>query len=90
MIISLRRFRPPKPQPTICECLFTGNKTGSRRFYKALEAVSAKNPDEAEEMVKEIVKICLADGQLHYNEKLYLAEIFQTLREQGVEPEVGL
>ena len=52
--------------------------------------VSAKNPDEAEEMVKEIVKICLADGQLHYNEKLYLAEIFQTLREQGVEPEVGL
>ena len=67
-----------------------GIKPAREDFYKALEAVSAKNPDEAEEMVKEIVKICLADGQLHYNEKLYLAEIFQTLREQGVEPEVGL
>ena len=46
-----------------------GIKPAREDFYKALEAVSAKNPDEAEEMVKEIVKICLADGQLHYNEK---------------------
>lgn len=68
----------------------TGIKPSVENFYKAINHLNTKNPDEASELVKESVKICLSDGQLHYIEKLYLAEIFQVLREQGVEPDVGL
>ena len=59
-------------------------------FYLALGNIKSKEPEEAEKLVKEIVKICLSDGRIHYQEKIYLAEILQTLRELGVNPDIGL
>ena len=62
----------------------------TEEFYQAVENLSQKTPEEAEELVQAVVKICIGDGFLAYNEKIYLAEILQILREQGVEPDVGL
>ena len=59
-------------------------------FYNAVKNLSKKTPEEAEDLVKEVVKICLSDGFLRYKEKICIAEILQNLREQGVEPDVGL
>ena len=41
-------------------------------------------PKDAEFLLKEIVKLCLSDGQIHYNERMYLADIVQTLRLEGL------
>lgn len=59
-------------------------------FYQAVENMRQKTPEEAEDLVQAVVKICISDGFLAYEEKVYLAEILQILREQGVEPDVGL
>lgn len=59
-------------------------------FYKALENLSHKTPEEAESLVREAVKICISDGVMAYNEKILIAELLQILREQGLEPDVGL
>ncbi len=59
-------------------------------FYQALNLIVKKSPEEAEELVRETVKICQSDGQLHYNEKLYLAELLQILRQNGVTSSVGI
>lgn len=53
-------------------------------FYKALKNIKSKNPQQAQALLKEIVKICLSDGYLHYAEKMYLADIIQMLRNEGV------
>lgn len=58
-------------------------------FYKALENLKSKTPEEAAEIMQEAVKISVSDGAIHYQERLYLAEILQTLREHGLEPDVG-
>jgi len=68
----------------------SGIQPQEKDFYQALSDIVKKSPEDAEELVKETIKICQSDGQLHYNEKLYLAEIFQILRENGVNPSVGL
>lgn len=65
-------------------------KPGVDDYYAALNKLSAKTPEQATEIVKGAFKVCLSDGQLHYQEKLYIAEMLQILREQGLEPEVGL
>lgn len=59
-------------------------------FYEALDNIKLKSPDQAEALAREIVKICVSDGIMAYNEKIYIAEVLQTLREHGVEPDVGL
>lgn len=53
-------------------------------FYKALKNIKSKSPEQAQFLLKEIVKICLADGYLHYAEKMYLADIIQALRVEGL------
>lgn len=53
-------------------------------FYAALKNIKAKQPRQAEYLLREIVKICLADGYLHYAERIYLADIIQTLRLEGL------
>lgn len=53
-------------------------------FYAALKNIKSKNPQQAQALLKEIVKICLSDGYLHYAEKMYLADIIQMLRVEGV------
>lgn len=57
-------------------------------FYKSLDNLKTKTPEEATDIMKEAVKISVSDGAIHYQEKLYLAEILQTLREYGLEPDV--
>ena len=59
-------------------------------FYEAVHNLQHKTPEEAEDLAQAVVKVCISDGFLTYNEKIYLAEILQILREQGVEPDVGL
>ena len=53
-------------------------------FYEALKSLKSKSPKQAERLLKEIVKICRVDGQIHYKERMYLADIMQTLRENGL------
>lgn len=59
-------------------------------FFKALENLCRKTPEEAESLAREAVKICISDGVMTYNEKVLIAELLQTLREHGLEPDVGL
>lgn len=53
-------------------------------FYDALRSIKSKTPKQAERLLKEIVKICRVDGQMHYKERMYLADIIYTLRENGL------
>ena len=83
----------PRPQSLsknyIESCLKSLHPT-TEEFYQSVENLKQKTPEEAEDLVQAVVKICISDGFLAYNEKIYLAEILQILREQGVEPDVGL
>ena len=56
----------------------------SEDFYDALRSIKSKTPKQAERLLKEIVKICRVDGQMHYKERMYLADIIYTLRENGL------
>ena len=56
----------------------------SKDFYQALETLKSKTPKQAENLVKEVVKICKSSSQLHYTQRMYLAEIMQVLRNFGV------
>ena len=61
-----------------------------KSFYKALSNINYQNPDAVEYLCQEVLKVCLADGRLHYREKLYLAEILQFLREAGIKVNLGI
>ncbi len=61
-----------------------------KSFYKALSDINYQNPDAVENLCQEVLKVCLADGHLHYKEKLYLAEILQFLREAGIKVDLGI
>ncbi len=67
-----------------------GVKPTLEEFYKALDNLKTKTPEDAADLAGEVVKICISDGTMAYNEKVYIAEVLQVLREQGVEPDVGL
>ncbi len=92
-ILQYIKKHHPQPQSLsknyVESCLKALTPT-TEEFYKAVENLSRKTPEEAEELVQTVVKLCISDGFLGYNEKIYLAEILQILREQGVEPDVGL
>ncbi len=53
-------------------------------FYTALKKIKAKQPKQAERLLREAIKICLSDGCLHYAERMYLADIIQVLRIEGL------
>lgn len=57
-------------------------------FFKALDNLKSKTPEQAETLVREAVKIAVSDGAIHYGERIYLAEIIQALREYGIEPDI--
>lgn len=87
------RNHHPQPQnlsEQYIETYLNGVKTTLEEFYKALDNLKTKMPEDAADLAKEVVKICISDGTMAYNEKVYIAEILQVLREQGVEPDVGL
>ena len=56
----------------------------TKDFYEALRSIKSKSPKQAESLLKEIIKICRVDGQMHYKERMYLADIIYTLRENGL------
>lgn len=57
-------------------------------FFCAVENLREKTPEQVEVLVREAVKIAASDGAVHYEERIYLAEIIQTLREYGIEPDI--
>lgn len=59
-------------------------------FFKALSDINFKNIPAVEHLCREVLKIGLADGRLHYKEKLYLAELLQLCREAGIEIDLGM
>ena len=58
-------------------------------FYRSLNNLKAKTPEEAAALAVDAFKVSAADGAVLYNERLYLAGLLQTLREYGLEPDVG-
>ena len=72
------------------ETYLVGLKPDIEEFYQALDNIRHKTPEAAEDLAREVVKICVSDGIMAYNEKIYIAEILQTLREHGLNPDVGL
>lgn len=65
-------------------------KPTEKDFYTALSNINYQNPDAVEHLCQEVLKVCLADGRLHYREKLYLAELLQFLREAGIKVDLGI
>lgn len=61
-----------------------GINVSQKDFYVALKQLKSKKPKDAEFLLKEVIKLCLSDGQIHYNERMYLADIIQTLRLEGL------
>lgn len=57
-------------------------------FYEALHNLKYKSVKEIEDLVYEAVKISVSDGTIHYDEKIYLAELLQRLRDEGIEPSI--
>lgn len=62
---------------------------GEEDFYASLNNLKNKTPAEASALAVDAFKVSAADGAVLYNERLYLAELLQTLREYGLEPDVG-
>lgn len=58
-------------------------------FFGALENLKAKTPEEASSLAADAFKVSASDGAVLYNERIYLAELLQALREYGLEPDVG-
>lgn len=56
----------------------------TKDFYEALMSIKSKSPKQAERLLNEIIKICRVDGQMHYKERMYLADIIYILRENGL------
>lgn len=88
--IKTHHSQPQNLSLQYIETYLNGVKPTIEDFYQALENLKYKTPEEAEDLAQEVVKICISDGTMAYNEKVYIAEILQTLRQHGVEPDVGL
>lgn len=58
-------------------------------FYEAMEDILDKDVDFITAFVETFVKLILADGLVHDDEREFLAELLQILREEGIEIDVG-
>lgn len=58
-------------------------------FYLSLINIKTKTPEEATALAAEAFKVSASDGAVMYNERIYLAELLQALREYGLEPDIG-
>ena len=58
-------------------------------FYLSLINIKSKTPEEATALVAEAFRVSASDGAIMYNERIYLAELLQALREYGLEPDIG-
>ena len=59
-------------------------------FYQALQKLDYRNSKKIEILCKEVLKVCMADGRLHYTEKVYLAEMMQIMRDAGIKIDLGI
>lgn len=57
-------------------------------FLAAVKKLNTQTPEDVEDLIREALKISASDGIISYTERLYLAEIIQTLREYGIEPDI--
>lgn len=53
-------------------------------FYDALNALNAEKVERLKDLASDAAKISAADGVIHYQEKLFLAELIQHLRSLDV------
>lgn len=58
-------------------------------FYLSLINIKSKTPEEATALAAEAFKVSASDGAIMYNERIYLAELLQALREYGLKPDIG-
>ena len=58
-------------------------------FYLSLINIKSKTPEAATNLAKEAFKVSASDGAIMYNERIYLAELLQALREYGLKPDIG-
>ena len=61
---------------------------GKDEFYESLDKLEHHNEEHIERLAREAAKISAADGAVHYEEKRFLAELLQSLREHGLEPDI--
>lgn len=59
-------------------------------FYSAIDSMNYQNAKSIKKMCFDVLKVCLADGRMHYSEKKYLAELLQNMREAGIKIDLGL
>lgn len=59
-------------------------------FYNAINNMNYQNFKSIKKMCFDVLKICLADGRMHYSEKKYLAELLQNMREVGIKIDLGI
>lgn len=57
-------------------------------FFMALETLKANTPEDVEDLIREALKISAADGAISYQERYYIAEIVQAMREYGIKPDI--
>ena len=72
------------------ETYIEGLKPTENEFYQALKDINFKSQEAVENLSRELMKICLADGRLMYLEKMYMAELLQLLRDSGCRVDLGL
>ncbi len=56
----------------------------SKEFYEAVSNLKSKMPKQAEELLRNGIKLCLSDGYLEYYERMYLADLIEALRSYGL------
>ncbi len=56
----------------------------SKEFYAAVSSLKSKTPKQAEDLLRNSIKLCLSDGYLEYHERMYLADLIEALRSYGL------
>ncbi|MBE6445618.1 MAG: hypothetical protein E7019_06200 [Alphaproteobacteria bacterium] len=56
----------------------------SSDFYHALDQLDYSRPHYIENLCREVLKVCLADGRMHHKEKRWLSEMLYILRDAGI------
>ncbi len=93
-LASIRKYINKKlPQTKVLSEQYLNNymeelNPAENDFFKAIEALKSQTPEEIEDLITEALKISSADGALSYQERYYIAEIVQALREYGIEPDI--
>lgn len=69
------------------EAYYKSLKIDEQAFYDALNQLDTQNVERMKELASDAAKISAADGVIHYQEKLFLAELLQHLRNFDIIPD---